>query len=170
MYRHGQSPTPFVFVLNSRGKEYHTRPHPPARVGPFLAEVGKLFRGVERTQELTSSVSQRLLGQVRGHETFSFLELGRHLLFGPFLVPPMLEISNKQKLPRWTGATEDKLSRQNQPCPWVLVCEAEKAPTFPSPTLFSNKVHSVVWGSFGKPGHPAAGRPNPNQRGTQSCS
>lgn len=67
------------------------------------------------------------------------------------------------------------MSRRNQPKPvpkemramvCLLVCTTEKVPTtFPSPTLFSNKVHSVVvWGGSEKPGHPA-GRPNPNQRG-----
>lgn len=85
---------------------------------------------------------------------------------------------NNRKTPK-ERATEDKMSRQNQPRPvpeemramvCLLVCTAEKVPTtFPSPTLFSNKVHSVVWGGSEKPGHPA-GRPNPNQRGEPSLA
>lgn len=81
---------------------------------------------------------------------------------------------NNRKTAQCTGVTQDKMSRQNQPRPMpkemrgmicLLVCKAEKVPTtFPSPTLFSNKVHSVVWGGSEKPGHPA-GRPNLNQRG-----
>lgn len=75
------------------------------------------------------------------------------------------------KLPKWPGTTEDKMSRPNLPCPkrlQAIVClfvrlRRYQQPLLP-PTLFSNKVHSVVWGDFEKPGHPA-GRPHPNQRG-----
>lgn len=59
---------------------------------------------------------------------------------------------------------QDRTNHAQRDCkPWLFVCKAEKVPaTFPSPTLFSNKVHSVVWGGFEKPGHPA-GRPNPTR-------
>lgn len=69
-------------------------------------------------QELTSSVSQRLLRQVMGHEKFRLLEASRKASsLSPFLVPPMLINSNKQKPPKWTGAIEDTMSEQTQPRP-----------------------------------------------------